>query len=133
MTRLPKDYPPLARKAIINLVTEDCPTVPLEDDGPEDPVLGIGKTVPWEDPEAGKPPGVKLNPTQGAEMAQVAHEVLPPALKTKPTEGQAVDVAIFYRPKNAAGSNLGMGTGSTSAMSSSGPNPFQSFAAASRP
>ena len=95
VTRLPKDYPPLARKAIINLVTEDCPTVPLEDDGPEDPVLGIGKTMLWEDPEAGKPPGVKLNPTQGAEMAQVAHEVLPPALKTKPTEGQAVDVANF--------------------------------------
>eukprot|EP00438_Fugacium_kawagutii_P010033 Skav212665 [mRNA] locus=scaffold1227:565246:577475:+ [translate_table: standard] len=116
VTRLPKDYPAKARRAIVFLVTEDCPLQEWVEEEPKDPVLDLGSYVPTsvEAPEA--PKAVEVFPGQ-----------------PKPAYGGEAppvpNVASLYRPRGTAPLPEGMGQG----HHLQGQNPYSTFAAAARP
>eukprot|EP00435_Cladocopium_sp_Y103_P039209 s1779_g10.t1 len=119
VTRLPKDYPPKARKAIVFLVTEDCPIQDWTSEDTGDPVLDLGtySSASWELGERGE--------------SQKAVEVLPQANRSAPSlEGPPPPSAeSLYRPRGSASLPNGMGMGGPQPQQ----NAYASFAAVSRP
>eukprot|EP00435_Cladocopium_sp_Y103_P016845 s3854_g4.t1 len=119
VTRLPKGYPPKARKAIVFLVTEDCPIQDWTSEDTGDPVLDLGtySSASWELGERGE--------------SQKAVEALPQANRSAPSlEGPPPPSAeSLYRPRGSASLPNGMGMGSPQPQQ----NAYASFAAVSRP
>lgn len=113
VTKLPKEYPPVAKKAIIELITEDCPPAEPSTET-EDPVLGLQfrSVVP-----AAITPGFSAPET---------------GLGTVKPETPAADVQnpqAFLRPKGSRELPAGMPSSNFNAM----PDSARIFAAASRP
>ena len=119
VTRLPKDYPPKARKAIVFLVTEDCPIQEWPEDADGDPVLSLGAY-----PSASGATGER-----GDAIRPV--EVLPPSNRRAPSfeEPPMPNVTSLYRPKGSSSLPDGLGFASSSTQQS----PYASFASVARP
>ena len=147
VTRLPRDYPPAARKAIVFLVTEDFPFSDSPLRAEADPVLGLASTL--------KPfPLHSSSPTvlAGPEASFLARG----PERNKPNGQAALDPSSLFRPKTpfayAAASSMESPFGpvqlqmettasplqthqlpGSRAFTRATPNPHLSFAAASRP
>eukprot|EP00435_Cladocopium_sp_Y103_P015205 s4477_g3.t1 len=115
VARLPRDYPDLARRAIVRLVTEDCPYPEWTREDDEDPVLGLGRGRRG-----------KSEPSASEELRAV--EVLPtPA--APPSASSKPNVFSLYRPKGSESVPLGM---RAEGEKGSGRG-YTAFAAATRP
>eukprot|EP00438_Fugacium_kawagutii_P005224 Skav210772 [mRNA] locus=scaffold3765:47814:54705:+ [translate_table: standard] len=120
VTKLPRDYPAKARKAIVFLVTEDCHVSEWKSEPVRDPVLDLGLYAPQ--PESSGERGLAHKPV----------EVLPqPVMSAQREERQVLPtVNSLYRPKGSVSLPEGMGMGSSIPQHPSG---YDAFAAASRP
>lgn len=116
VAKLPKEYPQLAKKAIIELVTEDCPPRGLESEG-EDPVLSI-RTPASQSPFSGELAGTP-------QVATPARNVVP----SRATPPAGSNPQAFFRPKGSQD----LPTGMTANPSNTIPDAARIFAAASRP
>eukprot|EP00438_Fugacium_kawagutii_P005702 Skav227832 [mRNA] locus=scaffold948:391182:404479:+ [translate_table: standard] len=123
VARLPRDYPVKARKAIVNLVTEDCPLHEWPQETTQDPVLGLGVYA-----AAGS--GERI-PERNQLMPPPAVEVLPTVTRPpQAPEGPLVpNVMTLYRPRGSTALPEGLTLGPSSGQ----PNAYHSFAAAARP
>ena len=99
VTKLPKDYPPIARKAIVNLVTEDCPEISItaEEGGP---ILELGKILNLQKEH------VALEKEEQKDAGGPV-EVLPPTHTQQGQQRPPVDPSSFYRPMARSASHLG--------------------------
>ena len=118
VTRLPKDYPQ-ARKAIVFLVTENCPIQEWAQEEIRDPVLDLGPYA--------------STPVESEERLEIpkAVEVLPTLPRGPPSsEGPPMpSVTSLYRPKGSVSLPEGMGFSNSSSQQGA----YAAFAAASRP
>eukprot|EP00438_Fugacium_kawagutii_P005313 Skav210287 [mRNA] locus=scaffold475:3020:13981:- [translate_table: standard] len=119
ITKLPRDYPAKARKAIVFLVTEECRVQEWTNEPHRDPVLDIGFYGASSDGHLEKKPVPK------------AVEVLPPAGgQYREDEPAAPTVASLYRPKGSVALPEGLGQAPHFQHPGGG---YEAFAAASRP
>ena len=119
VTKLPRDYPHLARKAVVNLVTEECPISEWKPEPGSDPVLDLN----WlAHPPRPTYPQEELHPS--------GVEVLPP--RPPPAEAAATappSASSLYRPRGAAT----LPTGMPSFEGRASNDAYATFAAISRP
>ena len=88
VTKLPRGYPPAARRAIIFLVTEECPVKDSGEDVAQDPVLSL---VTTDDPVSGR-----------ETLPQPPQELHTETKSSPSTTRPAANPASFFRPKGTA-------------------------------
>eukprot|EP00438_Fugacium_kawagutii_P035674 Skav231659 [mRNA] locus=scaffold823:44885:57127:- [translate_table: standard] len=123
VARLPKDYPAKARKAIVNLVTEDCPIHEWPQEVTQDPVLGLGAYAAASSGERA--------PERAQTPATPAVEVLPPVTRPPQASDSTLvpNVLTLYRPRGSTALPEGLTLGTPTGQ----PNAYTSFAAVARP
>eukprot|EP00438_Fugacium_kawagutii_P001653 Skav236324 [mRNA] locus=scaffold97:181652:191974:+ [translate_table: standard] len=130
VTKLPRDYPVAARKAVVNLVTEECPVREWGVEkimNPVDPVLDLARHSSSSD--LARPASSSLAASPQEVDAHRGVEVLPPLSPPSEAPPPATSAASLYRPRGAAslpsGATLGNGPRQHDA--------YSTFAAISRP
>eukprot|EP00438_Fugacium_kawagutii_P016374 Skav203835 [mRNA] locus=scaffold4932:42892:55316:- [translate_table: standard] len=117
VTKLPRDYPPVARRAIVNLVTEECPQSLQGVEDPVDPVLSLRQP----------PPPIREEEFQPLPPARPV-EVLPQAATSSGQEAFLANVTSLYRPRGSATLPTPMLGGEPQGRSA-----YATFASVSRP